>query len=96
MNRSIILEKLRTIKPFLAERYGVSEIGLFGSYSRNEQTQESDIDIIVDFKQPIGIEYINLAYELEELFKNLKVQVVSKKAIKPHYYERLKKDLIYA
>ncbi len=96
MDKLIILQKLRKLKPVLQQNYGLSEIALFGSYSRDEQTQESDIDIMVDFSSPIGIEYFNLVYTLNDAFKNWKVQVVSKKGIKQKYFDRLKQDLLYA
>jgi len=95
MDKLKILQKLRKLKPVLQENYGLSEIALFGSYSRDEQTEESDIDIMVDFSTPIGIEYFDLVYTLNDTFKNNKVQVVSKKGIKQKYFDRLKQDLVY-
>ncbi len=96
MDKVVILQKLRKLKPIFQQNYGLSEIALFGSYSRDEQTEESDIDIMVDFSNPIGIEYFDLVYALNDSFKNSKVQVVSKKGIKPKYFDRLKQDLLYA
>ncbi len=96
MDKLIILQKLRKLKPMLQQNYRLSEIALFGSYSRDLQTQESDIDIMVDFGTPIGIEYFDLVYALNDAFKNSKVQVVSKKGIKEKYFDRLKQDLLYA
>jgi predicted nucleotidyltransferase len=51
---------------------------------------------MVDFNTPVGIEYFDLVYALNDAFKNSKVQVVSKKGIKQKYFDRLKQDLIYA
>ncbi len=95
MDKVVILQKLRKLKPIFQQNYGLSEIALFGSYSRDEQKEESDIDIMVDFSNPIGIEYFDLVYALNDAFKNSKVQVVSKKGIKPKYFDRLKQDLLY-
>ena len=64
---SIIQLKLRQIKPQLFEKYHVNSIGLFGSVVRTDFKAESDIDIVVGFSQPIGIEFIDLADELEKL-----------------------------
>lgn len=95
--KHFILQKLRSIKPELQEKYGVSELALFGSYSRDTQIAgSSDIDIMIDFSRPIGIEYFDVVYFLKDAFDNADVQVVSKKAIKEKYYERLKNDLLYA
>lgn len=96
MNKQAILQKLSVLKPVLQEKYGVSELALFGSYSRDEQTGSSDIDIMVDFSEPIGIEYFDVVYMIEEAFEGIPVQVVAKKAIKEKYYDRLKQDLLYA
>ncbi len=96
MDKQFILQKLRSLKPTLHEKYGVNELALFGSYSRDEQTKESDIDIMIDFCRPVGIEYMDVVYLLKEAFATVDVQVVSKKAIQEKYYERLKNDLLYA
>ena len=82
MNKQAILEKLRTLKPMLQEKYSISELALFGSYSRDEQTGSSDIDIMVDFSKPIGIEYLDLVYQIKEAFEDVQVEVVAKNAIK--------------
>ena len=96
MDKQTILQKLQLLKPHLQQEYGLSELALFGSYSRGEQTAESDIDVMVDFNRPIGIEYLDVVYLLQEAFREIPVQVVSKGAIKPKYYNRLKEDLLYA
>jgi len=96
MDKQFILQKLRSLKPVLQEKYGVNELALFGSYSRDEQTSESDIDIMVDFNKPVGIEFFDVVYLLKGLFESTEVQIVSKKAIKEKYYTRLKEDLLYA
>ncbi len=96
MNKQIILQKLRSLKPLLQEKYGVSELALFGSYSRDEQTGESDIDILVDFSKPVGNEFMDVVCVLQETFRDMRVQVVTKKGIKEKYYARLKHDLLYA
>jgi len=65
------------------QKYHVSQIGVFGSYVRNEQTRESDIDILVNFSDPISFfEFIDMEEELSELLNN-KVDLVSRSALKP-------------
>ena len=73
--------KLKELKPILRQRYFVERIGYFGSYSRNEQSENSDIDIVVSFKKPLGWEFFDLKEFLENELK-LKVDLVSEKAIK--------------
>ena len=96
MDKQIIIQQLKKVKPALSKKYGLTELALFRSYSRNEETELSDIDIMVDYKNPIGLKYFDMGYELEDIFKEKKVQVVSKAGIKPKYFEHIKYDLIYA
>jgi predicted nucleotidyltransferase len=68
---------------------------LFGSYSRNTAIRgKSDIDIMVDFSHPIGIRFVDLADELEEILHH-KVDLVSRKGIKPQYFKAIEPYLIY-
>ncbi len=76
-----IENKLKELKPILSQEYSVERIGYFGSYSRNEQTIDSDIDILVYFSKPLGWEFFDLQDLLEKELK-LKVDLVSEKALK--------------
>lgn len=90
-----ILNILRNQKEYLKKHYCVSSIALFGSYSRDEANEKSDIDILVEFSEIPGIEFIDLALYLEKVLGK-KVDVVSRNAVKPKYYDVIKKDLKYA
>lgn len=82
MNRQPeIVNKLRQLKPVLDQRFSVERIGYFGSFSRNEETVHSDIDILVSFKKPIGWAFFDLQDFLEEELK-LKVDLVTENALK--------------
>lgn len=82
------------LKPELVEKFHVSSIGLFGSVVRDDYTEASDIDIIVDFSQSISIELIDLADYLETKFdKN--IDLVSKKGIKQKYLQAIESEIIY-
>ena len=72
---------LKKLKPLLLKRYYVEKIGYFGSYSRNEQKPNSDIDILVSFAKPLGWDFFDLQ-ELLEKELDLKVDLISDKAIK--------------
>ncbi len=96
MDKQLIIQQLKKIKPVLSEKYGITELALFGSYSRNEQTEISDIDILVNYHAPMGMKFFDLVYELEDTFKHKKIQVVTKAGIKTKYFNRIKEDLIYA
>ena len=80
-NQIDIEKKLKELKPILLQRYFVEKIGYFGSYSRNEQNEDSDIDIVVSLNKPLGWEFFDLQEFLEFELK-LKVDLVSEKAIK--------------
>ena len=69
------------MKPVLDQRFSVERIGYFGSFSRNEETVHSDIDILVSFKKPIGWAFFDLQDFLEEELK-LKVDLVTENALK--------------
>lgn len=90
-----IIAILKEHKPALYAKYPLSELGLFGSYARGDNNEDSDIDILVDFKSRIdGFEYIRLAHEFEDLF-NHKIDIVSRRAIKPDYLPYVERSLIY-
>lgn len=89
-----IRQLLRAIKPELERRFHVCDIGIFGSYVRGEQRQDSDIDIIVDFSQQIGIEFIDLADYIEDKL-DARVDLVSKKGIKPLYFKTIEQEITY-
>ena len=94
-DKHMILAVLKKVKPLLAKKYGVKDLALFGSYSRNMAIPgKSDVDVMVDFSQPIGLAFVDLADELEELLQ-LKVDLVSRKGIKPKYFSVIEPDLIY-
>ncbi len=90
LNRNEIETKLKNLKPILSAKYSVVRIGYFGSYSRNEQTENSDIDILVEFGNPIGWDFFDLQEMLENEL-NLKVDLVSNKALK----EQLKESILH-
>jgi predicted nucleotidyltransferase len=96
MTKEQIIDQLRILKPVLKEKYGVTEIALFGSYSRNEATSDSDIDLLVNFDVPSARSLFSSYDLLQESFHNIPVQLVSKGAIKQQYFKAIEKDLIYA
>ena len=89
-----IKDLLTQLKPEIISKYNVTSIGLFGSIVRDDFNEESDIDIIVDFSKPIGIEFIDLA-DFLELKINKKIDLVSKNGVKHKYFESFKSEIIY-
>jgi predicted nucleotidyltransferase len=90
-----ILKILGDKKSQLQKKYPISELGIFGSYARGDFNERSDIDILVDFDQRIdGFDYIHLAHDLEDTFQH-KIDIVSRKGIKPQYLPYVEKSLIH-
>ncbi len=90
-----IKEILTKHKSELRERFRVKEIGIFGSYVRGEQRKKSDADILVEFEEPIGLfKFLELEEYLEGLL-NVKVDLVSKKALKPRIGQYILKEVVF-
>ncbi len=62
-----VIDILRKKLPYFASEYGVKRIGLFGSYAKGTQQENSDIDILVEFEKPIGLKFVEFGEYLEEL-----------------------------
>lgn len=83
-NLDEIKKILKRNKSTLKKRFNVKEIGVFGSFVKGENTEESDADILVEFSKPIGLfAFMSMEEYLQELL-GVKVDLVSKKALKPH------------
>ena len=79
----------------LHSNYAVSKIGIFGSYVRNEQTAQSDIDILVQFSKPVGfVAFMQLEQRLQELL-GARIDLVTRAALKPRIGERILKEVDY-
>ncbi|EOR96357.1 DNA polymerase, beta domain protein region [Arcticibacter svalbardensis MN12-7] len=94
LTKEFIINKLKKIKPELLNKYPISELALFGSYARGDNHADSDIDILIDFNGSIGMKFFTLYHELEDAF-NVKVDLVPRKGIKPHYLPYIEKNLIH-
>jgi len=82
-------------KPVIQKKYKVKEIGIFGSYLRGKQGRKSDIDVLVEFSEPIGLfEFMDLEEYLQSLF-GVKVDLVSRKALKRHIGQQILKETVY-
>ena len=94
MTKNEILSTLIELKPILQKDYAVSEIGLFGSYSDNTFTENSDIDLLVDFEKPIGWKFFTLELYLEKVFGR-KIDLVTKNALKEQIRESILNQVQY-
>lgn len=89
-----IKNNLSNHKSRLFKDYPIKSMAIFGSYSRREQNDTSDLDILVEFSDKIGIRFIDLAEDLEKIV-GVKVDLVSRKGVKEKYLKSINSDLIY-
>ncbi|MDX1920821.1 MAG: nucleotidyltransferase domain-containing protein [Candidatus Caenarcaniphilales bacterium] len=82
------------LKPYLREKYGVLEVEIFGSYSRDEQTQNSDLDLIITLDKPLGFEFLDLCDYLDSQL-DVKVDILTQKGIKKNFYNSIKGDIVH-
>ena len=68
-NRETILQELRKIKPDFEQRYGVTKIGIFGSFARNEIREDSDVDVVLEMREPDLFYMVHIKEALEERLK---------------------------
>lgn len=94
-SRDEILEKLSREVADIKKSFSVTKIGLFGSIVRNESSQQSDIDILVELSQPTFDNYMDLKFYLEKLFGE-KVDLVMSDTVKPRLREYIEQEVIYA
>ena len=91
-----IIDLLKREKNFLKNEFGVISIGLFGSYTREQQDVGSDIDILVELKEPRFDWLVGLQLYLEQKLDK-KIDVIRKsKNLKSRFVERIEKNVIYA
>jgi len=95
MTLSDIKNKLTVLKPELHERFGVSEIGVFGSWVRGEQKKSSDIDVLVDFDKEISLfDILELQWFLEEAFGR-KVDVAPRDSLRKYIGQNILAEVEY-
>ena len=92
-----IIATLKKAKPYLEQRYHVREISVFGSYARNEQSPESDLDILVDLDEPLGWDIVDLKEDLEGML-GIPVDLVLKGGVsrRPGLSRAIEEDAVYA
>jgi uncharacterized protein len=92
-----IKTNLQQITPFLQQNYHVTQMGIFGSYVRGEQTPNSDLDILIEFQPDARFGLVTFC-ELEDYLSstlNLKVDLVMKAGLKPHLGDRILQEVVY-
>lgn len=94
-DRDKILDILKIFKANNSDRYGIESLALFGSFSRNEQKDGSDVDILVSLKKPSLYLYATLKNDLESILR-CEVDIISAKSkLREEFKQSISKDLIY-
>ncbi len=96
-NKEYILSEMKQQKREL-QNLGIVRIGLFGSYVREEQSEKSDIDILIEFEpeKENFDNYMSVYDILENLFRNEKIEIVTKNGLSPYIGPQILKEVIYA
>jgi predicted nucleotidyltransferase len=94
------IEEIQTIirehKSELAERFVVSEIGVFGSVVRGEARDDSDVDVLVEFGRPVGfLIFMDLEFYLEDILGVAKVDLVTRSGLKPYIGQHILREVRY-
>jgi uncharacterized protein len=95
-SKDYIISTIHTHKDLL-EKMGIQRVGIFGSYVRNSQSHSSDIDILLDFypEQETFDNYMAICDYLENLFKNEKLDIVTKNGLSPHIGPKILEEVLY-
>ncbi len=94
MNTEDLLKELRRLKPEMKRQYKAKEIGLFGSFVRQQQSESSDIDILVEFEEEADLlDLMGLTLRLEEELQR-KVDVVPRDALRPELRESVLREVV--
>jgi predicted nucleotidyltransferase len=93
--REDVIRRLEEIKQELRQTYGVTQLGLFGSFMKGTVREESDIDILVDFSGPIDLlTFVQLKNRLSDVL-GANVDLVMKRSLKPRIGEHILREVVY-
>lgn len=96
MQKEDVIKTLKEEMPVLKEKFGVKSIGLFGSYAKDTQNPESDIDLFVDINAPLSSNFFGLWKHLEKHFKN-RIDLTRKGThLREKFIQTIENEIIYA
>jgi uncharacterized protein len=95
-HKSPVIKKLEAAAPAIRSQFGVTRIGIFGSFARGEQTRKSDVDVLVDFAEEYATlkNFVGLADRLEALFKR-KVDLITVEGVDKYIRPRVEAEVIW-
>jgi len=89
-----VIETITEHKKEIKKKYGVKKIGVFGSHVRGEQTETSDVDLLVEFEKPTFDNFMDLLFFFEDLFGK-KVDLITNRSMSPHISPRIEKGVVW-
>ena len=89
-----IESKLKSIKPYLIDEYGIDQIGYFGSFAKGDYSEDSDLDVLVSFRRKIGWKFFDLKEYLESVVGR-KVDLVTERLLRKQWKEAISEQVIY-
>lgn len=92
LTKEKIFEILRRELPYLKSAFGVKRIGIFGSFAKGIQKEDSDVDVLIEFEKPIGLNFIELAEYIEKVL-NKKVNIVTSGGLKSIRLKQIARDI---
>jgi len=94
--KSPVIKKLEAAAPAIRSTFGVTRIGIFGSFARGEETKKSDVDILVDFKEGYATlrNFVRLSEYLETLFRR-KVDLLTEPSLSGLIRPYIEQDVIW-
>ena len=92
MTKTEVIDRLRKELPYLHENFGLSRIGLFGSFALDRQSDESDVDLILEFERTPGMRFVELTEHIERILRR-KVDALTDTGISAIRNERIAKSI---
>ena len=95
IDRESVVRTLKEHKPTLSKRFGVTELALFGSFARDQNTESSDVDILVSFNMPATSKaFFGVQFYIEDLL-GCRVDLVTEKALRPEFRPQIEREAMY-
>ncbi len=98
LTRDEVIRKLKDHQDYLSSEYGLRRIGIFGSYAQGTQSEESDIDIIVEFASPIGLKFVDFTEFIENMLGK-KTDILTPAGVNgirnPNIAQRIQETIVY-
>jgi len=89
-----VFNVLKSHKNEIKAKYNVKKIGIFGSYAKGQQNEESDVDILVEFQKPSFDHFMKVSFYLEDLFDK-KVDLLTPNSLSPFMKTSVEKEVVW-